>query len=164
MNIVVGYVQSNGDIARQAGDVRALMAVGCQTVRIEGAAAPDRVFKPVLDAVCDFLGPGDHLLVPDVTHLGTSPSSAEAFLNRLEARGARLRLLDPEALDEDLRPMPTVQAIRSGTLQVQAVGARGVDAVAVRALSDHGFGPSQIARKLGVSRMTVWRKLATAGV
>ena len=99
MNIIIGYVQSNGDFARQTADVRALMAMGCQTVRIEGAAAPDRVFKPVLDAVCDFLGPGDHLLVPDVTHLGTSPSSAQAFLRRLMARGARLRLLDSEALE-----------------------------------------------------------------
>ena len=49
-------------------------------------------------------------------------------------------------------------------LRARAVGGRGVDVGTVRALSAHGFGPSQIARKLGVSRMTVWRKLAAAGV
>ena len=74
MNIVVGYVQSNGDEARRADEVRALLAMGCQTVRIEAADAPDKAFKPVLDAVCEFLGPGDQLVVPDVTHLGSSPA------------------------------------------------------------------------------------------
>ncbi len=164
MNVIVGYVQSSGDIARETGDVKALMAMGCQTVRIEGAAAPDRVFKPVLDAVCDFLGPGDHLLVPDVTHLGTSPSSAQAFLNRLTSRGARLRLLDSEALEEGLQRTAQAPMSASEKLRAQAVGGRGVDVGTVRALSAHGFGPSQIARKLGVSRMTVWRKLAATAV
>ena len=154
MNIVVGYVQSNGEAARQAGQVRALLALGCQTIRIEAAAGPDRAYKPVLDTVCDFLGPGDRLLVPDITHLGSSLSVAEAFRKRVHARGAELRLLEPETLTEGAHP--------SGPLQVIA-GGRNVDAGAVLALSAHGFGPSQIARKLGVSRMTVWRKLAAAG-
>ena len=162
MNIVVGYVQSSGDAARQAAQVRALMALGCQTVRIEGAAAPDRAFKPVLDAVCGFLGPGDRLLVPDVTHLGSSPSAAEAFLTRLEARGAELRLLAPQALDEGFHPSG-VRVMAARPPQTPAAGVRSVDAGMVLALSAHGFGPSQIARKLGVSRMTVWRKLAAAG-
>ena len=160
MNIVVGYVQSSGEAARQAAQVRELVALGCQTVRIEGAAAPDRCFKPVLDAVCDFLGPGDRLLVPDVTHLGSSPNAALAFQQRLEARGAELRFLDPETLAEDVHPRGPVQIMPAAR---PVVGAKNVDAGMVLALSAHGFGPSQIARKLGVSRMTVWRKLAAAG-
>lgn len=151
MNILVGYVQSNGDLGRQALEVRALMALGCQTVRVEAADAPDKVFKPVLDSVCGFLGPGDQLLVPDITHLGSSPSSAEAFLSRLKARGASLRLLDAHELDAELRPSRPRAPLREG---------RGVDPRTVRALSAHGFGPTQIARRLGVSRMTVWRKLS----
>jgi DNA invertase Pin-like site-specific DNA recombinase len=155
MNIVVGYVQSNGDFVRQAGEVRALLACGCQTVRIEAAAAPHRTFKPVLDTVCDFLGPGDQLLVPDITHLGSSPTGAEAFVERLNTRGAQVRLLDVEASDRLVaQSKPPSAASQSGGR---------VDAGVVRALSADGFGPSQIARKLGVSRMTVWRKLAAAG-
>ncbi len=159
MNIIVGYVQSSGEAAREAAQVRALAALGCQTVRIEGAAAPERSFKPVLHAVCDFLGPGDRLLVPDVTHLGCSPSAALAFQERLEARGAELRFLDPEALAEDVHPMAPVRIMPAA----RPAASRNVDAGMVLALSAHGFGPSQIARKLGVSRMTVWRKLAAAG-
>jgi len=160
MNIVVGYVQSNGDEGRRADEVRALLAMGCQTVRIEAAEAPDKVFKPVLDAVCEFLGPGDYLVVPDVTHLGSSPSSAEILLDRLERRGARVRLIEP---DEDIRfSSPRVTPWQEAPAALTARG-RGVDPGAVRALSAHGFGPSQIARQLGVSRMTVWRKLAAAG-
>jgi len=153
MNIVVGYVQSNGDFARQAGEVRALLACGCQTVRIEAAAAPHRTFKPVLDAVCDFLGPGDQLLVPDITHLGSSPTGAEALVERLRTRGAQVRLLEVDASDR-----------LAAQARPSAAGSQGgrIDAGVVKALSADGFGPSQIARKLGVSRMTVWRKLASA--
>ncbi len=157
MNIVVGYLQSNGDEAHVAAEVRALLAMGCQTVRTEAAEAPDKVFKPVLNAVCDFLGPGDQLVVPDITHLGSSPSSAEALLDGLEQRGARVRLL---AWDDDLRFSSPRAAPWQEAPTVLSARGRGVDPGAVRALSAHGLGPSQIARELGVSRMTVWRKLA----
>ena len=89
MNIVVGYIQCDGDLARRAVRVRALAALGCQTVRVEASAAPDRAFKPVLESVCGFLGEGDELVAPDITHLGSSPRAADAFLSRLGARGAR---------------------------------------------------------------------------
>ncbi len=163
MNIVVGYVQSSGDLERQARQVRALAALGCQTVRIEAAEAPDKIFKPVLEAVGGFLGPGDELVSPDITHLGSNPRAAEGFLARLEGRGVRLRLLDPAAIDGDARLAAGVASAIGEACVLLAPPARVVDAVTVRALSDHGFGPSQIARKLGVSRMTVWRKLAAAG-
>lgn len=161
MNIVVGYVQSNGDAGRLAGEVRTLMAFGCQTVRTEAAEAPDKLFKPVLEAVCDFLGEGDELVAPDVTHLGASPSAAESFLARLGARRARLRLLVPAPADLGLVCTATTGARRVQDAQPPILGGR-IDAKTVKALSDHGFGPSQIARRLGVSRMTVWRKLASA--
>lgn len=154
MSIIVGYVQSSGDLVRQAGQVRALHALGCQAVRVEGAGAPDRLLKPVLEAVCDFLGPGDELVALDVTHLGASPRAVDAFLGRLQARGARVRLLDPGLVGLDLPPPVAAPS-------PPVLGGR-IDAGTVRALSAHGFGPTQIARKLGVSRMTVWRKLAAA--
>lgn len=160
MNIIVGYLQSNGDEAHLEAEVRALLAMGCQTVRTEAAEAPDKVFKPVLNAVCDFLGPGDQLVVPDITHLGSSPSSAEALLDGLDRRGARVRLL---ARHDDLRFSSPKAAPWQEPLPVLSARGRGVDPGAVRALSAHGLGPSQIARALGVSRMTVWRKLAAVG-
>jgi DNA invertase Pin-like site-specific DNA recombinase len=155
MNIVVGYVQSSGDLSRQADQVRALQSLGCQAVRVEAAEPPARLLKPVLEAVCDFLGPGDELVALDVTHLGSSPRAADAFLGRLLARGARVRLLDPGLADLEL-PAPVRAEPPAAVLSGR------IDAGTVRALSAHGFGPTQIARKLGVSRMTVWRKLAAA--
>ncbi len=160
MNIVVGYVQSSGDLELQAREVSALAALGCQTVRVEGAAAPDRIFKPVLETVGGFLGAGDELLAPDITHLGSSPRAVELFLSRLEARGVKLRLLDFAAAEAGGASAGSASA--EAVVPAPSLG-RIVDPGTVRALSDHGFGPTQIARKLGVSRMTVWRKLAAAG-
>ena len=164
MKMVVGYVQATGDLVRQAQQVRALAALGCQTVRVEGAAAPDKMLKPVLEVVGGFLAPGDELVAPDITHLGSSPRAAELFLSRMEARGVRLRLLDPGAMEGEAAISPGIGSATVEVLVALPQVGRVVDAGTVRALSDHGFGPSQIARKLGVSRMTVWRKLATAGV
>ena len=162
MNIVVGYIQCDGDLARRAVRVRALAALGCQTVRVEASAAPDRAFKPVLESVCGFLGEGDELVAPDITHLGSSPRAADAFLFRLGARGARLRLLELSAAGADCAPGGRLPLGSGEAPALLPATGRVVDPGTVRALSDHGFGPSQIARKLGVSRMTVWRKLAAA--
>lgn len=162
MNIVVGYVQSTGDEARLEEEIRALLALGCQTVRVEEARTPDRLFKPVLESVCEFLGPDDELAAPDLTHLGSCPSAAEAFLARLSSRGARLRLLDAAPMDLAHAGRSEAAGVSAPKLGAPVTSGR-IDAGLVRALSDDGFGPTQIARKLGVSRMTVWRKLAAAG-
>jgi len=167
VRIAVGYIRANGNDDSLALQQRQLLSVGCDTVRVESDRPPDLMFKPVLSLVCEFLGAGDELVVPDFTHLGPTPRSITSVVARLEARGASLRVLDPDVSTRD----------RAGRILIDALGQleaapapkpdktpRGrrptVDAVAIRALSARGLGPTQIARRLGVSRMTVWRKLA----
>lgn len=165
MNIFVGYIQANDDEASAVMQQRRLLSVGCDAVRVEAGRPSDLALKPVLSVVCEFLGAGDELVVPDLTHIGASPGPITAVVARLEARGASLRVLDPNVSTRE----------RAGKILIDALGQleappppvklpRGrrptVDSGAIKALSARGFGPTQIARRLGVSRMTVWRKLA----
>jgi DNA invertase Pin-like site-specific DNA recombinase len=167
VNIAIGYIQANGDEDSLALQQRQLLSVGCDTVRIEQSQPADLALKPVLGLVCEFLGDGDELVVPDLTHLGPTPGSIISIVTRLEARGASLRVRDPDVSTLDRAGRILIDALS----QLEAAPApkpekapRGrrptVDAVAIRALSARGLGPTQIARRLGVSRMTVWRKLA----
>jgi DNA invertase Pin-like site-specific DNA recombinase len=108
-----------------------------------------------------FLAPGDLLVLPRVSGLPKAYGGLERLLRELDARGAAA-LFVAEALRTDgedgrhlrhavaavaaLRPRrpprPTAN-LRAKALALQAAGAR----------------PGEIARRLGVSRMTVWRWL-----
>lgn len=164
MSVVVGYIQSNGDPGWVAVQTRELLDLGCHTIRTEHSDGADPVLKPVLNRVCEFLGPGDELVTPSLGHLGIGQDSIKAVCLRLERQGATLRLLEPDVstvnesgrtIIRALQEEPTAHDAREGLKSNRAVDPR-----VIQALSDHGFGPSQIARKLGISRMTVWRRLS----
>jgi DNA invertase Pin-like site-specific DNA recombinase len=164
MNIAVGYIQASGDDGSLAKQQHRLMSVGCDTVRVEQSQASDQTLKPVLSLVCEFLDVGDELVVPDLTHLGPSPGPITSFVARVEARGASLRVLDAGASTRNgsgRALIDVLSRIEAAAEPSKALHARRtVDARTVWALSARGLGPSQIAKRLGVSRMTVWRKLA----
>lgn len=168
LNIVIGYVQDRGDFAKLSDHVAHLRALGAQVVRVEEDIDQGGLLKPCLKTICDFLGLGDELLVPDLRHLGEEVDVVLRTVRRIEARGATLRLADPDASSSDPRGKAMIQQLEqlgpTGAAWTQSEArteAGEVDLRAILALRAHGFGPTQIARKLGVSRMTVWRRLAT---
>ena len=160
MSVSVGYIQAGWDQAQVAAQTERLLAGGCQTVRVEAAGRPDSLLKPVLSGVCEFLGPGDELVAPDLTHLGPSPGAAAALIGRLDLKGSWIRLLDLDLVGADPGLAPGAMTRRD---RAAAASRRkpAIDAHAVRQLRSRGLGPTQIARNLGVSRMTVWRKLTS---
>ncbi|MEI9963673.1 MAG: helix-turn-helix domain-containing protein [Caulobacteraceae bacterium] len=86
------------------------------------------------------------------------------MVRRLDAKGAGLRVLAPEISTFEEAGRAFVEALAAVDRLCAAddeppARARTVQVWDVQALRAQGFGPSQIARKLGVSRMTVWRKL-----
>lgn len=154
----IGYVRlSDPDHGEAAGALRAL---GCQVVRVEEAPVAD--LRPVLDSILDFIGEGDELVALKLEHLGRSSRSLLELIDRLEARGASLATADPPMSSagpegRTLRGVLTALA----TLEPSGPPRRRPRAPAneIIALQRAGLGPVEIARRLGVSRMTVWRKL-----
>jgi DNA invertase Pin-like site-specific DNA recombinase len=155
--IRIGYVRLRD--AESAPEATALHAVGCHVVRTEGHGE-----VAALDSILEFIGEGDQLTVARLDHLGLSGRAILSVLDRLEARGASLFVLDPE-LDSRGPGGAALRAALTAVAAIEPAGAgprRRLAAQEIRALQRAGVGPVEIARRLGVSRMTVWRKLKEA--
>ena len=160
----IGYVRLHDERGETdpAAETAALKALGCHVVRAEEPAGPGGDDFAVLHSILEFIGAGDELVVGRLEHLGASGRGMLEVLLGLERRGAALQIVEPELSSTG----PAGLALRAALEAVAAVEPAGParlrrPAVAqdIRALQRAGIGPVEIARRLGVSRMTVWRKL-----
>jgi DNA invertase Pin-like site-specific DNA recombinase len=156
----IGYVRLR-DAGAQDDSAR-LKAAGCQVVRAEEPGAGDQALSSILD----FMGPGDQLVVTRLDRLAASGRGLLAVLDRVEARGAILTVLQPELSSVGAAGVALRAALEAVTGLEPAAGPRRQPAAAqaIFALQQAGLGPVEIARRLGVSRMTVWRKLKAVEV
>jgi DNA invertase Pin-like site-specific DNA recombinase len=159
----IGYVRLRDE--RSADDSISLKAHGCHVVRAEEPAVFADEEDAVLKSILDFIGEGDQLVVTSLEHLGNSTRDVLEVLSRLDARGASLFVIKSEiaSVGEGGRALKAaleaVAAVEPAWLGRRRRGAPGVEEI--QALQQAGVGPVEIARRLGVSRMTVWRKLRT---
>jgi DNA invertase Pin-like site-specific DNA recombinase len=155
----IGYVRLGGPDHSHAAD--ALRDLGCHVVRVEEQV--DGVeLQPVLSSILDFIGEGVELVALRLEHLGRSSRALLELIERLDHRGATLVTSDPavtsagpegETLRGVLRAMAALEPTETPRRRPRA------PAQEILALQRAGMGPVEIARRLGVSRMTVWRKL-----
>ena len=154
----IGYVRLRE--RDSAAETATLKALGCHVVRAEEPASGGED-NAVLTSILDFLGAGDQLVVTRLDNLSTSPRALLDILVRLEQRGAVLEIAEPSLRTTG----PGADALRAAleavaTLDLApSVRRRKPAADEILQLQRAGVGPVEIARRLGVSRMTVWRKL-----
>lgn len=159
----IGYVRLRD--ARSAEDTATLKMIGCHVVRAEEPDGHAADGSAVLGSILDFIAEGDQLVVTRLSQLGASSHDLLDVIDRLEARGASLFVADAEICSQGeggraLRAaLNAVACIEPGWASRRRKGAPAED---IRALQAAGVGPVEIARRLGVSRMTVWRKLREA--
>ena len=155
----IGYVRLRDH--GSAEDTARLKAAGCHVVRAEEPMdydAPD-----ILASILEFIGEGDQVVVVRLEQLGGDARATLDALDRLEARGASLVVLEPEISSQGLggralrAALQAVAAVEPAWISRRRRGQPATDEI--RALQAAGVGPVEIARRLGVSRMTVWRKL-----
>ncbi|HQT54291.1 MAG TPA: recombinase family protein [Phenylobacterium sp.] len=157
----IGYVRLRDE--RSADDTATLKAIGCHVVRAEEPAGPMTDESTVLSSILDFIGEGDQLVVTRLEHLAGSSRNVLQVIDKLEERQASLYIVEPEICSEG-EGGRALRAALQAVLSVEPLGMhrrlRGRSAIDdIRALQAAGVGPVEIARRLGVSRMTVWRKL-----
>ncbi|RAK63681.1 recombinase family protein [Phenylobacterium kunshanense] len=152
----IGYVRLRDATAHE--DTATLKAAGCQVVRAE---EPGRDGE-TLSSILDFIGAGDQLVVTRLDRLALNGRGLLDALDRLDARGASLHVLAPE-LSSDGAAGSALRAVLEAVADLEPAGVRRRRPTAatheIFALQRAGVGPVEIARRLGVSRMTVWRKL-----
>jgi DNA invertase Pin-like site-specific DNA recombinase len=158
----IGYLRLSDPGVEPAAEAARLTALGCDVIRVEAAPPAGGEASTVLRSILEFIGEGDQLVVQRLERLGVGGRATLAIFGRLEERGASLRVLEPELSSEG----PTGAALRAALEAVAAfepaAAVRPRRAAATQdicALQRAGVGPVEIARRLGVSRMTVWRKL-----
>ena len=155
----IGYVRLRDQDS--AADTTTLKALGCHVVRAEEPRVTSGEDFAVLLSILDFIGPGDQLVVTRLNNLGASARGILEILNRLEQRGAILEIAEPELSTEGSggRALRAVLEAVAAVEPSPAPRRRRPAADEILQLQRAGVGPVEIARRLGVSRMTVWRKL-----
>ena len=158
----IGYVRLRD--AQSAQDAGALEALGCNVIRTEQPGGRS-LEPPILSSILDFIGAGDQLVVMRLGHLAASSRGSLDVIERLEARGASLYIVESELTSQGEGGRALRAALEAVATVEPSVQPRRRPAATheIRALQRAGVGPVEIARRLGVSRMTVWRKLKAVG-
>lgn len=185
--MLVSYCRTSTteQIAGLEAQHRALAATGC-TDKVFSEQTSSVGPRPQLEAALDFVREGDVLAVTRLDRLARSTTDLLNIVQRLEQKGVALRILDfgGSAVDTQSpsgRLMLTMFAAlaqferelmlarqREGIAKAKAEGRYQGRAPTARRksaemqhLQDQGLGASEIASRLGVSRASVYRVLAS---
>jgi DNA invertase Pin-like site-specific DNA recombinase len=163
---------------------QALRAAGCEVIRAEKATGTSRTGRTELQVLLDFLRCGDTLVVTRIDRLARSIKDLQDIVFTLKAQGVTLKATEQPidtrtAAGKAFLDMLGVFAEFETNLRrerqiegIAAAKARGVyrgrkpsvDTAEIKRLrNDEKLGASEIARRLGIGRATVYRALASGG-
>lgn len=175
-----GYARVSSLSQSTEVQVSRLKAVGCDVVREEAASGRSRAGRTELQTILEFIRAGDALVVVKLDRLGRSTRDVLNLVHELESKGAALRVLEPEI--DTSRPegriiLTTLSMVaemeltfikerqRAGIAAAKAKGIykgrkRSIDRQTLYQLCKEGIGATEIARRLGISRASVYKVLA----
>ena len=185
---IIGYARTS-TIEQEAGlaaQERDLRATGCIRVFAEQISSVVTL-RPQLAAALDYLRPGDVLVVTKPDRLARSTADLLAIVEALNARNVGLRILSMGGGEVDTRS-PTgrlmvtmlgaiaaferelmLERQREGIRRAAEEGKYKGRAPTARRKADEvaelraaGIGPSEIARRLGIGRASVYRIIGAA--
>lgn len=148
-------------------------------MRSETGSGASRDDRTELETVMEFLRKGDELVVHRLDQLGRSTRDVLNLVHELYVKGASLRILEPEITTAgDMGRMVITVLGMVAEMELKFIRDRqraGIDAAKgkgvykgrqkrvdddeIRKLASQGVTKAQIARDVGVSRMTVYRAL-----
>ena len=190
MAALIGYGRTStiDQVAGLEGQERDLKAAGCAKLFLERVSATT-TSRPQLEAALEWAREGDTLVITKPDRMARSTADLLGIVARLEAKGVGLIVLSMGGQSWDIRT-PTGRLMltmlgavaefeRALMLERQLEGIakaksegkyKGRAPTAMRQageitkLKAAGVRPTEIARQLGISRMSVYRALAAAGV
>jgi DNA invertase Pin-like site-specific DNA recombinase len=182
---VYGYARvstSEQDLTIQR---EALVQAGCGIVREEKRSGASRNGRTELELLLGFMRSGDTLMVTRIDRLARSMKDLQDIVHELKTRGIALKateqpvdtstaagkaFLDMLGVFAEFETNIRRERQAEGIARAKAEGVYkgrkpSVDRAAVDQLRADGFNPTQIANKLGINRVTVYRlkKAAEAG-
>lgn len=186
--MLIGYARTSTveQVAGLEGQVRELSAVGC--IKLFSEQVSSVAVRAQLETALDFVREGDTLVISRIDRLARSTADLLAIIERLDAKGVALRILDFGGASVDTQSpsgklMLTmfgalaqferelmVSRQREGIAKAKAEGrykGRAPTARAklaqIREMREAGARPLEIARALGIGRASVYRLLSEVG-
>jgi DNA invertase Pin-like site-specific DNA recombinase len=179
---IYGYARVSTMSQSNDLQVARLRSAGCDIIRAESVSGASRKGRTELETIVEFIRPGDTLVVVKLDRLGRSTRDVLNLVHELESKGAALRILEPEidtSKPEGRIILTTLSMVaemelsfikerqRAGIEAAKAKGVykgrkRSIDRVAVQRLREEGVGATEIARRLGIGRASVYKVLAAS--
>jgi DNA invertase Pin-like site-specific DNA recombinase len=180
----VGYARSS-TVDQEAGfqaQIKALKAAGCEKILSEKVSSVAE--RQQLEAALDFVREGDCLVVTKLDRLARSVAHLVAIGERLKLKGVDLKVLE-QAIDTStstgrlmfnmlgsiaqFERELMLERQREGVAKAKADGKYKGRAPTARAkapqvlrLHSEGIGPTEIAKRVGIGRASVYRILDTS--
>ncbi|WP_267382314.1 MULTISPECIES: recombinase family protein [unclassified Sphingomonas] len=181
MTTIIGYARASSAEQDCSIQEAALKAAGCTIVRSEKRSGTTTDGRTELETVLSFIRTGDTLMVTRIDRLARSVRDLETIVATLKAKGAYLRATEQPIdtstpagvaflqmlgvfaeFETALRKERQMEGIAKAKSEGKYLGRkRSVDTVAVNAMKAEGVSPSEIAKRLGIARASVYRALAS---
>ena len=175
---VYGYARVSTDHQDLTVQREALKAAGCEVIREEKVSGGSREGRKELETLLAFLRRGDTLIVTKLDRLARSTLDMLTLITELGERDVGVRSLAERDIDTTTAAGKLMLTVFAAVAQfererikerqkegVKQAKERGVykggkpriNRAEVARLKAEGFNPTQIAKKLGINRVTVYR-------
>lgn len=179
MMTTIGYARASTEDQDCAIQVETLKVAGCNIIRSENRSGSSLEGRAELDLCLQLLRQGDTLMVTRIDRLARSVRDLERIVDTVRDKCAYLRATEQPVdtstaagkaflqmlgvfaeFETALRRERQLEGIAKAKAQGVYKGRKPtVDGAAVRQLRDQGVGASEIAKRLGIGRASVYRAL-----
>lgn len=178
---VYGYARVSTTDQDLTVQLESLKAAGCTTVRSEKVTGTSRSDRTELATLMEFLRSGDVLVVTRVDRLARSIGDLQDIVRELRAKGVALKATEQPIdtstaagkafldmlgvfaeFETNLRKERQMEGIAKAKAEGVYKGRKPeIDAKMVKVLKAEGLGASEIAKRLGIGRASVYRHLVS---
>ena len=180
--MLVGYGRVSSAGQSLEVQLEALATAGCSKIFSEKRSGISVMGRDELAEALDFVREGETLIVTRLDRLARSAANLHTIVARLSTKGVGFRCLQQPGMDTDTSTGKLLLGVlasiaefetdirkerqREGIDRAKTAGVykgrkSSVDVAAVRTLKDQGVGPSEIAKRMGIGRASVYRALSS---
>lgn len=176
---VYGYARVSTTDQNLTVQEEALRVAGCDVIRTEKVSGTTRNGRAELETLLQFLRPGDTLMVTRIDRLARSIGDLQDLVRELESKGVALKATEQPIdtstasgkaflgmlgvfaeFETNIRKERQLEGIAKAKAEGVYKGRRpSINTAELMALKAEGLGATEIAKRLGIGRASVYRIL-----
>jgi DNA invertase Pin-like site-specific DNA recombinase len=175
----IGYARVSSVSQHTDNQEAKLKAAGCTIIRMEKVSGKSLKGRDELATIIEFLRDGDVLVVTKLDRLGRNTRDVLNLIHEITDKGAHLQVLEPALTTEgemgkvmitilsmvaemELNRLKERREEGIAAAKVKGIyrgGVRQTDYAEVKRLVETGLSKAEVARRMGISRETVYQAL-----